>query len=64
VSKTDKTRPHWVKEKELPVNWRWMPPEFGCGHNCGCQYGWYRMQKRKDRRERKAAARNWRKEYE
>lgn len=65
MSRTDKTRPHWVKVKELEphtnIYWR---PEFRCGHNCYCGYGWYEQQKSKARRQRKAAARNWHKEYE
>lgn len=62
VSKTDKTRPHWVKVKEYgEAYWR---PEFRCGHTCHCSNWWWEQQKDKDRTARKAAARNWEKDYE
>lgn len=73
MSRSEKTRPYHVKIDELRstdpfgtrreawVTWR---HEFRRGHNCYCNNGWYEQQKSKDRRARKAAARNWKKEYE
>lgn len=92
MSRTDKTRPTFVKLREHTVEvhdhrngmcdlasgspeygWtrgkcyldaQWWRPEFRCGHTCTCVYGWWEQKKSKDRRARKAAARNWWKEYE
>jgi hypothetical protein len=75
MSKTDKTRPYWVKLKEVeaadPYRARrddyigWDREVFGCPHSCWmCVGSWRDERKRRDRTEKRRALHDWRKEYE
>lgn len=76
MSKTDKTRPYYIKKAEVendnPYGIRregylcWRGELRGCprGRRCFLCHGWVEVEKQRAKRQAKEATRNWRKEYE
>lgn len=73
MSRTDKTRPYALKlaeaQRENPylarreAYWMWRPGLHGCKDSCWMCSGWRHEENRKTRRQAKAAARDWEREY-